>query len=244
MALRPARTCCTAWLPVSAPSAGDVRLRVEQLPEALARPSVGERVLDRARSRAAARRRLCEYGRTMPSKRSAWRRSCGGGCESSSGLMVRGGSPIFGVAVAAATRLHGRSREQVVRGQGEEVLELGRRRELARRGRAASAKRPPSKRASPTSRADALHLLVDDAARSASAVERRRRRRARVVVGATARPARARSPRSPRLPSGCRAARSRCRAATPRGTGRRRGRCGAGRPRCACPRGRAAGRRR
>ena len=49
MALRPARTCCTAWLPVSAPSACDVVLGVEQLPEAL-RAERRERVLDLERA--------------------------------------------------------------------------------------------------------------------------------------------------------------------------------------------------
>ena len=49
MALRPARTICTAWLPVSAPSALDVVLGVEQLPEP-ARAHVGERVCDADRA--------------------------------------------------------------------------------------------------------------------------------------------------------------------------------------------------
>ena len=56
MALRPAFTISTAWPPVRAPSAGDVRLGVQQLPEALG---------------AAARASVCST-RTEPRSRTTW----------------------------------------------------------------------------------------------------------------------------------------------------------------------------
>ena len=130
--------------------------------------------------------------------------------------------------------------ELVVGRQGQELVEgLGRGHALeqARAPRRSGRRRSARARASSRSFCE---LLVQRCAPKRSAVtgwpslERARR------GAATARPACARSPRWPRPPSGCRAARSRCPAARPRGTGRRRGCCGAARPRCACPRARGS----
>ena len=108
----------------------------------------------------------------------------------------------------------------VIRRQGQELGELVGQDQLAqqrrRRGVAAGAI---------TLLADAApdpgQLLLEQPL-DQGAVDRRPAVDPRAVAAATARPARARSPRWRRPPSGCRSARSRCRAATPRGTARRR----------------------
>ena len=129
--------------------------------------------------------------------------------------------------------------EQLVRGQRSGTPRSFGACESRSKSSRASAKRPPSKRASPTS-ARMRCISSSTTRREALGLSSGVPSTSGACGGATARPGRARSPRSPRPPSGCRAARSRCRAATPRGTGRRRARCGAGPPRCACPRARAA----
>ena len=76
--------------------------------------------------------------------------------------------------------------------------------------------------------ADAVHLLGQQLREAARGVTVRPSSSVRAVVDPLPDLRAARSRRSRRLPSGCRSARSRGRAATPRGTGCRRGCCGAG----------------